>query len=85
MMSKGYLILVPFVYYLVPFVPAAFSRLGRERLLLLSSGHALIYYSLLVRWKLNSGEEYSWWQFAFMLTLGAVYYIIVPWLGKKMR
>lgn len=76
--------LIPIVFYLAPYFPATSSHLGRNSLLLLTGAYALLYYGLLLVWKLNSGESYPWWQFGLMLVVGlGLYYLIIPRIAKN--
>lgn len=76
--------LIPFIFYLAPYFPAVLSRLSRNSLLLFTAAYAIVYYGLLLVWKLNSGDAYPWWQFGLMLIIGlGLYYIIIPFIRKK--
>ncbi len=78
------LALIPVLYYLAPYFPAAFSRLKRPQLLTLTAAAAAIYYALLLVWTINSSGVYPWWQFWLMLAAGApLYYWIIPIIKRN--
>ena len=76
--------LIPILFYTAPYFAAYFSELKKRTLLILTSGYALVYYTMLLFWKLNRGDAYSWSLLVIMFLVGLLLYnFLLPYFRKN--